>query len=88
MIKEKIIIKNEIGLHARPATLFVNVADKYESNVRLIKDGMEVNGKSILSLLALAAEKGSEVILIVEGKDEEKAFEELKAVLEGRYEET
>ena len=86
MIKEKVIIKNEIGLHARPATLFVNVADQYQSDVRIIKDGMEVNGKSILSLLAIAAEKGSEVILIVEGKDEKKAFEDLKAVLEGTYE--
>ena len=86
MIKEKVIIKNEIGLHARPATLFVNVADQYQSDVKIIKDGMEVNGKSILSLLALAAEKGSEVILIVDGKDEKEAFKELKSVLEGTYE--
>uniref|UniRef100_A0A7C6ECQ8 Phosphocarrier protein HPr n=1 Tax=candidate division WOR-3 bacterium TaxID=2052148 RepID=A0A7C6ECQ8_UNCW3 len=83
MISEKIIIRNEVGLHARPASEFVRIAEKFSSSVRLCKDGIWVNGKSILAILTLAAEKGSEVILEVKGKDEEKAFKALKAVLLG-----
>lgn len=83
MISEKIIIRNEVGLHARPASEFVRTAEKFSSSVRLCKDGIWVDGKSILAILTLAAEKGSEVILEVKGKDEEKAFKALKAVLLG-----
>jgi phosphocarrier protein HPr len=83
MISEKIIIKNEVGLHARPASEFVRIAERYSINVRLCKDGIWVNGKSILAILTLAAEKGSELILEVKGKDEVVAFKALKAVLEG-----
>jgi phosphocarrier protein HPr len=83
MISEKIIIKNEVGLHARPASEFVRIAEKYSINVRLCKDNIWVNGKSILAILTLAAEKGSEIILEVKGKDEVPAFRALKAVLEG-----
>ncbi len=83
MISEKIIIRNEVGLHARPASEFVRIAEKYSSHVRLCKDGIWVNGKSILAILTLAAEKGSEVILEVKGKDEATAFRALKAVLLG-----
>jgi phosphocarrier protein len=83
MISEKIIIRNEVGLHARPASEFVRIAERYSVNVRLGKDGIWVNGKSILAILTLAAEKGSEITLEVKGKDEAVAFKALKAVLEG-----
>jgi len=83
MITEKIIIKNEVGLHARPASEFVRIAERYSASVRLCKDGIWVNGKSILAILTLAAEKGSEVILEVKGKDESTAFRALKSVLGG-----
>lgn len=83
MITEKIIIKNEVGLHARPAAQFVKVAEKFASKVRLCKDGIWVNGKSVLGILTLAAEKGSQVILEVDGNDEQEALVELKKVLEG-----
>ncbi|MCS7258537.1 MAG: HPr family phosphocarrier protein [candidate division WOR-3 bacterium] len=82
MIQEKIIIKNEVGLHARPAAQFVKIAEKYQSKVRLCKNGVWVNGKSVLGILTLAAEHGSEVILEVSGPDELEAFNELKKILE------
>lgn len=82
MISEKLIIKNEVGLHARPAAQFVKIAERFKSNVRLCKDGIWVNGKSVLGILTLAAEHGSEVILEISGPDEREAFNELKGVLE------
>ncbi len=83
MITETIVIKNEVGLHARPAAQFVKVAEKFASKVRLCKDGIWVNGKSVLGILTLAAEKGSQVILEVDGEDEQDALKELKKILEG-----
>jgi phosphocarrier protein len=83
MISEKIVIRNEVGLHARPAAVFVKTADRFKSTVTLEKDEIKVNGRSILSILTLAAETGSEVILTVDGTDERDAFEALKAILSG-----
>jgi phosphocarrier protein HPr len=82
MISEKIIIKNEVGLHARPAAQFVKAAEHYKSHVRLCKEDIWVNGKSILGILTLAAEHKSELILEVTGPDEQAAFNELKGILE------
>jgi phosphocarrier protein len=60
----------------------VKIAERYKSNVRLCKEGIWVNGKSVLGILTLAAEHGSEIILEVIGTDEQEAFNELKGVLE------
>ena len=78
----KVTIKGEVGLHARPAADFVRTAEKFRSEVWLVKDGAEVNGKSILGILTLAAERGAVLVLKVEGEDEEQAFEALKGRLE------
>ncbi len=75
-------IGGPVGLHARPAAEFVRIAERFRSDVRLTKDGMKVNAKSILALLTLAAESGSEVLLEVNGLDEAEAFEQLKHKLE------
>ena len=80
-IRRDIIIRNKTGLHARPAALFVQIANKFESDITIIKDGQEVNGKSIMGILMLAAEKGAKVIIVAEGPDSEKAVEELEKVL-------
>ena len=82
MLKAKVVVGGVVGLHARPASDFVRVAERYSSEIRLIKDGMRVNGKSILALLTLAAAKGSVVVLEVQGEDERDAFELLKQKLE------
>ena len=82
MMKGKVVIGGLIGLHARPASSLVQVAERYSSEIRLVKDGMRVNGKSILAILTLAASKGSVVGLEVYGEDEREAFETLKHKLE------
>ncbi len=84
MIKETIVIMNENGLHALPASRFVKLADTYSSNVSITKDGIEVNGKSIMGILTLACEKGSKVILTCEGRDEKEAMKALRKILEGQ----
>jgi phosphocarrier protein len=84
MKKEKITILNENGLHALPASRFVKRAEKFKSDVILAKDGVEVSGKSIMGILTLACEKGSKVVLTVEGKDEGEAMDALRGILEGQ----
>jgi len=74
-------VKNKQGLHARPAALFVQIANKYDSAIKVIKDDQVVNGKSIMGILMLAAEKDSEVTLIAEGNDSEEALNELELIL-------
>lgn len=76
-----IVIQNRTGLHARPAAVFVQLANKYESEITIIKEGQEVNGKSIMGILMLAAEKGAKIKIVAEGADAEKAVEELSSVL-------
>lgn len=80
-IERKVTVKNKQGLHARPAALFVQIANKYDSTIKLIKDDQVVNGKSIMGILMLAAEKDSEIVLIAEGTDSEDAVKELEQLL-------
>jgi phosphocarrier protein len=84
MIKELITVLNENGLHALPASRFVKLAEKFASEVKLIKDGIEVSGKSIMGILTLACEKGSKILLICEGRDEKEALSALRKILEGQ----
>lgn len=70
MIKTKITIINKLGLHARASAKFVSTAARYQSNIELIKDKQTVNGKSIMGVMMLAANKGSELIMEIEGPDE------------------
>lgn len=86
LIEKRIVIKNKSGLHARPAALFVQIANKYNSDVTVRKGKLEINGKSIMGILMLAAEKGSTITLKVEGEDAEKAILELEKLLSGDME--
>ncbi|MSS71213.1 MAG: HPr family phosphocarrier protein [Candidatus Latescibacteria bacterium] len=85
MVQLTATVKNSLGIHARPAALIVQAASKFRSEVFLSKDGMEVNGKSIMGVMMLAAEAGSEVVVRVEGEDEEKAAQELVRVIESKF---
>lgn len=78
-------IKNRLGLHARAAALLVKTANRFVSDVSLEKDGLEVNGKSIMGLLMLAATKGTRITLKVEGKDAEQAIETLGKLIENKF---
>lgn len=77
MISETITITNETGLHARPASVFVNTAAKFKSELTIQKGEKQVNAKSILGVLSLGISKGSEIILSAQGPDEEEAIRSL-----------
>jgi catabolite repression HPr-like protein len=81
LVKKEVIVKNKTGLHARPAALFVQLANKYESEITIIKDDQKVNGKSIMGILMLAAEKGAKIIIEADGTDAEEAINDLSGVL-------
>lgn len=78
-------IKNELGLHARAAALMVQVSNKYKSKISFEKDGMEVNGKSILGILTLACPKGSTISVRAEGADAQEALEEIGLLIENKF---
>lgn len=75
MIKKEFEIFNKVGLHARPAALFVQTASKFKSQVSIEKDNKTVNGKSIMGVLTLGASSGDKVTIIIEGPDENEAIE-------------
>jgi phosphocarrier protein len=77
MIEKTVKIINNAGLHTRPAATIVKLASKYKSEFFLNKDGMHINGKSIIGVMTLAAEKGSEIVLTFEGEDELDASQEI-----------
>jgi phosphocarrier protein len=87
MLEKKITIKNKLGLHARAAVKFVNLANRFSSGVKIIKDGNEIDGKSILGILTLAATQGSQIALTVSGKDEAAALEALTELINNRFDE-
>lgn len=87
MIQEKVTIINRLGLHARAAAKFVATSGRFESSVRVIKGIQEIDGKSIMAVMMLAASKGTELELKVEGKDELEAFNTIKALIDGYFEE-
>ncbi|MEW6508517.1 MAG: HPr family phosphocarrier protein [Bacteroidota bacterium] len=77
MIERNVKIINNAGLHTRPAATIVKIASKYKCDFFLNKDGMHINGKSIIGVMTLAAEKGSEIALTFDGPDENEAAEEI-----------
>lgn len=80
-LEKKIVVRNKLGLHARPAALFVQVANKFNSSVTVTKDDNAVNGKSIMGILMLAAETGSVITVNVSGDDAHEAISELEKIL-------
>lgn len=75
MLQQEFEIVNKLGLHARASALFVKTASRFQSDVKLAREGVEVNGKSIMGIMMLAAAKGTIVRLTVEGSDEGEAFQ-------------
>jgi phosphocarrier protein len=85
MIEKEVLIRNKLGLHARAAVRFVNLANRYSASVKVIKDDTEIDGKSILGILTLAAIQGSSVALRVSGKDEDEAMKALTALVKDKF---
>ena len=87
MIEREVKIQNRAGLHTRPAATLVKTASKYKADFFILKDGMEINGKSIIGVMTLAAEQGSTMILRFEGEDEAAAAAEIIAYFERGFDE-
>lgn len=81
IVRKEINVRNPQGLHARPAALFVQIVSKYDSIVTIQGDGEKVNGKSIMGILTLGAQKGSDVIIEAEGDDAQEVADELEVLL-------
>ncbi|MCX7878012.1 MAG: HPr family phosphocarrier protein [Ignavibacteria bacterium] len=77
MIEKKVRIINKAGMHTRPASQLVKIAAKYKADFYIIKDGFQINGKSIIGVMSLAAEEGSELTLKFDGPDEKSAASEI-----------
>jgi phosphocarrier protein len=87
MIEKKVKIINKAGLHTRPAATIVKMASKYKCDFFINRDGMSINGKSIIGVMTLAAEMGSELILVFDGEDEQQAAEEIVSYFERGFDE-
>jgi phosphocarrier protein len=87
MIEREVMIRNRAGLHTRPAASVVKMAAKFKSEFYIIKDGFEINGKSIIGVMTLAAEQGSQLILRFEGDDEQLAAESIVGLFDRGFDE-
>jgi len=85
MITQKAKIVNKLGLHARPSAMLVSAAGKFKSHVFISKNDLRVNGKSIMGVMMLAAEMGSQLLLEVEGPDEQEAMAAVLSVIESGF---
>ena len=81
VVSKSVIVRNKQGLHARPAALFVQIANKFDSRVTVTYNDEKVNGKSIMGILMLGAEQGTEIIIEADGKDAEAALAELEKIV-------
>jgi phosphocarrier protein len=85
MIEKNVQVVNKLGLHARPSALLVKTATKFRSDFHIEKEGMKVNGKSIMGVMMLAAECGSELLLIIDGPDETYLLKEIEELFSSRF---
>jgi len=81
MLQKELLIVNKLGLHARASALFVKTSSRFGSDIKLAREGVEVNGKSIMGIMMLAASKGSSVRLTVTGADESEAFQTISELI-------
>jgi phosphocarrier protein len=87
MIKQKVKIQNKLGMHARPASLLVKTASKFISDIFIVKNNQKVNAKSILGIMMLAAEYGSELEVITNGVDEVLASDAILNLVNNKFQE-
>lgn len=85
MAEREVTIVNKLGIHARPAAEIVKTCAKFKSAITIIRDELEVNAKSIMGVMMLAAEQGAKITLRAEGPDEEAALDALAALIAGKF---
>ncbi len=86
-VTKELVVQNKLGIHARPAAMFVRTANRFDCEIFVEKDGERVNGKSIMGLMMLAAGPGSTVTVLAEGGDAARAIHELEALLKRKFDE-
>jgi phosphocarrier protein HPr len=87
-VSRMVVVNNPQGLHARPADLFVRLAKQFQAKIEIIKDNARVDGKSILNLMTLAAEQGTQLVIEAEGPDADRAIDELAALVASNFAES
>jgi len=85
VLERRVVIRNKLGLHARASARFVTTANSFSSHIYLIKDGVEVSGKSIMGIMMLAAGKGTEIRMRADGPDAEEALDALENLVNDRF---
>ena len=85
MQEKELVIENKAGLHARPAALFVQTANKFASQIMVVRGAQEVNGKSIMGIMMLAAGKGTRIKITAAGVDEKEALERLEELINKKF---
>ncbi|CAI9086674.1 HPr family phosphocarrier protein [Candidatus Methylacidiphilum fumarolicum] len=84
-VVREVLVQNKLGIHARPAAMFVKIANRYESDIKVEKDGEEVNGKSIMGVMLLAASMGSKLKITAVGPDAQQAVEALVNLVNNKF---
>ena len=87
MQRKEIEIINKLGMHARAAAKFVTLAQTYSADIQIARNGQQVNGKSIMGVMMLAAAKGSSIELVIDGEDEDQAMQALSQLIDNRFDE-
>ena len=85
MVSKDVVINNQVGLHARPATFFIQKANEFKSSIWVEKEERRVNAKSLLGVLSLGIVKGTEIRIIADGADENEALETLSALIDSDF---
>ena len=85
--RKEVTVINKLGMHARPAAMFVKAANRFESDITVEKDGEQVNGKSIMGLMMLAAGQGSKLVITAKGRDADAAVRELESLFQRKFDE-
>ena len=85
MLSKTVVVQNQVGLHARPATFFIQKSNEFKSSIWIEKDERKVNAKSLLGVLSLGITKGTEIEIIADGVDEEEAISALEALIDSNF---
>lgn len=87
MYSKEVVLQNQVGLHARPATFFIQKANEFKSSIWVEKDERKVNAKSLLGVLSLGITRGTSITIIADGVDEKEAVDALVALIEANFSE-
>ena len=86
-VRKEVVVTNKLGIHARPAAMFVKTANRFDCDIFVERDGELINGKSIMGLMMLAAGPGTRLMLQAEGEDAARALHELEALVKRKFDE-